>query len=181
MTAAIASRDDWMASLTGRLSDPPEDSPGLHLPPGFIEQYVKHLPNAELLDMKPDRVASLIRAHVALGAVRRPGETKVKVVVPDDDHPGRSTLILIVSDDRPFLVDTVSMNITRRGWSIRAVYHPSTTFAATPKGPSQARLRMTMRASPSRGSASRSFRPWAMRPRSRPSSWSAGSARGWTR
>ena len=124
MTAAIASRDDWMASLTGRLSDPPEDSPGLHLPPGFIEQYVKHLPNAELLDMKPDRVASLIREHVALGAVRRPGETKVKVVVPDDDHPGRSTLILIVSDDRPFLVDTVSMNITRRGWSIRAVYHP---------------------------------------------------------
>ncbi len=124
MAAAIASRSNWIDSLTGCLTDPPEDSPSLKLPDGFIEQYVRHLQDAELLELDPERVARLIRAHVSLGALRAPGETKAKVAVPDAGHPGRSTLILIVSDDRPFLVDTVSMDINRRGWSIRALYHP---------------------------------------------------------
>ena len=124
MAATIASRIDWIDSLNRLLDNPPQDSPTRHLPEGFAEHYVKHLPEAELLQLQPQHVARLIAAHVALGSVRRPGETKATVVLPGDDRPGTSTLVLIVTDDRPFLVDTVSMNITRHGWSIRALYHP---------------------------------------------------------
>ena len=30
----------------------------------------------------------------------------------------------IVTDDRPFLVDSVTMEVLRQGWSIREVFHP---------------------------------------------------------
>ena len=127
MAAVFASRSNWIDKLNRILGEKPKDSPLVVLPGGFAEQYVRHLPDAELLDLEPAHVARLIRAHVALGAVRKPGEAKVGVAAPSADHPGGSTLLMIVTDDRPFLVDTVSMNIIRRDWSIRALLHPQYT------------------------------------------------------
>ncbi|MFT4296747.1 MAG: NAD-glutamate dehydrogenase [Micropruina sp.] len=94
------------------------------MPEGFAENYVRHLPDGELGALDPGQVAGLIAAHLGLGRVRRPGESKVRVQLPDAGRPGASTVILIVTDDRPFLVDTVSMDITRGGWSIRSLFHP---------------------------------------------------------
>ena len=124
MAEEIASRTDWIRKLQSCVADSVKDSSADALPPGFVEQYLRHLPDGELTQLEPAHVAALIEAHLALGRVRRPGEAKVQVVVPADDQPGQSTLILIVTDDRPFLVDTVSMDILRREWSIRALYHP---------------------------------------------------------
>ena len=122
MAAAIASRSDWINELNRCLSNQPKDSSDADLLPGFAERYVQHLPEGELVSLDPAHVAELIRRHVRLGGVRRPGEAKISIVPPSDDRV--STLLLIVTDDRPFLVDTVSMNITRSNWSIRALYHP---------------------------------------------------------
>ena len=33
-------------------------------------------------------------------------------------------MVQIVTDDRPFLVDSVTMEVIRHGWSIREVFHP---------------------------------------------------------
>src|SRR5688500_19202492 len=37
---------------------------------------------------------------------------------------GGATVVQIVTDDRPFLVDSVTMEALRDGWSIRGVFHP---------------------------------------------------------
>ena len=37
---------------------------------------------------------------------------------------GGATVVQIVTDDRPFLVDSVTMEVLRQGWSIREVFHP---------------------------------------------------------
>ena len=37
---------------------------------------------------------------------------------------GGATVVQIVTDDRPFLVDSVTMEVLRHGWSIREVFHP---------------------------------------------------------
>ena len=134
MATTFASRSDWIDTLNRILVDRPKNSSLMEVPGGFAEQYVKHLPDEELLDLEPAHVAELIEAHLALGAVRGPGEAKVSIVVPDAQHPGESTIFLIVTDDRPFLVDTVSMNITRRDWSIRALLHPQFTVQRGPDG-----------------------------------------------
>ncbi|MCW3157446.1 NAD-glutamate dehydrogenase [Micropruina sonneratiae] len=113
--------------MTADLGELVKDSQVGDVPTGFAEQYLRHLPDGELVVLDPQHVARLIEAHLAVGMVRRPGESEVGVRVADANHPGDSTLILIVTDDRPFLVDTVSMNITRRGWSIRGLFHPQVT------------------------------------------------------
>jgi glutamate dehydrogenase len=39
------------------------------------------------------------------------------------------TVVQIVTDDRPFLVDSVTMEVLRQGWSIREVFHPNSGAA----------------------------------------------------
>ena len=60
-------------------------------------------------------------------ASARPGETKVHVYNPDfEQHGWQSphTVIEIVSDDMPFLVDSVTMELGRQGYVIDLVIHP---------------------------------------------------------
>ena len=82
----------------------------------------------ELLGRDPSQLAGLVDAHLAAGAVRRPGEDVVRIVTPHDEaepwDTGGSSLVFIVTDDRPFLVDTVAMEVGRQGWSVRSLFHP---------------------------------------------------------
>jgi glutamate dehydrogenase len=52
----------------------------------------------------------------------------------DDWHLSGSTLLQIVTDDRPFLVDSVTMEITRQDWTIRHVFHPQLVVARNADG-----------------------------------------------
>src|SRR6202012_3045664 len=52
---------------------------------------------------------------------RQPGRASVRVVNPETGFAGRS-LVQVVTDDMPFLVDTVTMNVSQ--WPIHAVIHP---------------------------------------------------------
>ena len=122
MSAVNPSRADWIRRLLGELTGLLENFPELPLPDGFAEHYVRHLPEGELVDLDPAHVAGLIVEHLRLGQLRKAGESEVGLRLPA--QPGASTVLLIVTDDRPFLVDTVSMDITRGGWSIRALFHP---------------------------------------------------------
>ncbi len=122
MSAVNPSRADWIRRLLGELTGLLENFPELPLPDGFAEHYVRHLPEGELVDLDPAHVAGLIVEHLRLGQLRKAGESEVGLRLPG--QPGASTVLLIVTDDRPFLVDTVSMDITRGGWSIRALFHP---------------------------------------------------------
>ena len=62
-----------------------------------------------------------------LAQQRAPGETKVNVYNPDfEQHGWQSphTVIEIVSDDMPFIVDSVTMELGRQGYGIDLVIHP---------------------------------------------------------
>ena len=67
-------------------------------------------------------------AHLELGRTRRRGEDLVALATPSEKadgwSAGGSTLLQVVTDDRPFIVDTVSTALTELGWAIRAVRHP---------------------------------------------------------
>jgi glutamate dehydrogenase len=58
---------------------------------------------------------------------RRPGEAKVRVYTPDLEEHGwqsKHSVVEIVTDDMPFLVDSVTMALTRHGTSIHLGIHP---------------------------------------------------------
>ena len=66
-------------------------------------------------------------AHWQFVQRRRPGERKVHAYTPTlEEHGWQSThsVVEIVTDDMPFLVDSVAMALTRRGSAIHVYVHP---------------------------------------------------------
>ncbi|GLR13137.1 NAD-glutamate dehydrogenase [Chitinimonas prasina] len=68
-----------------------------------------------------------VLAHLKLAATRKAGEAQVRVYNPSfDDHRWQTshTVIELVNDDKPFLVDTVSLALNRLGYGIHLIIHP---------------------------------------------------------
>ena len=73
-------------------------------------------------------VAAVLGLHLALGERRSPGEDLVGAVTPREAttgwSAGGSTVLQVVTDDRPFLVDTVLLALSDAGWALRSLRHP---------------------------------------------------------
>jgi glutamate dehydrogenase len=93
----------------------------------FVRQYYRWVPAADLADRGPIDLYGAAIAHWNLAQHRRPGETKVHVYNPDFEQNGWQsphTVIEVVSDDIPFLVDSVTMELSRQGYSPHLLSHP---------------------------------------------------------
>jgi glutamate dehydrogenase len=66
--------------------------------------------------------ATLVEALLDFMMQRQPGHASVRVLNPAAGHDGRS-VVEVVTDDMPFLVDTVSMILSTE-LQIHAVIHP---------------------------------------------------------
>jgi len=93
----------------------------------FVRQYYRWVPHEDLADRAPLDVYGAALAHLNLARRRAPGETKLRVYDPRfETHGWQSThtAVEIVSDDMPFLVDSVRMELARRGASPHLLIHP---------------------------------------------------------
>jgi len=94
----------------------------------FVAHYLAHVHADDLADRQPEELLGVILQHYRLARHRGVNSDDVLVFTPDADRDGwdlnGSTALQIVTDDRPFLVDSVTMEAIRQGWSIRDVYHP---------------------------------------------------------
>jgi glutamate dehydrogenase len=93
----------------------------------FVRQYFHWVPAQDLRDRSVGDLAGAVLGHWEMAARRRPGETKVTVFNPTADHAGWAspyTVVEIVSDDMPFLVDSVTMEMSRQGYAIELLVHP---------------------------------------------------------
>ncbi|MGY1986250.1 NAD-glutamate dehydrogenase [Blastococcus sp. SYSU DS0669] len=105
---------------------------GAALPPGctadalpaFFRRYYWSEPAEEVLGSDPADLAALALGHLALAEVRLPGVATVDVRgVPGGRGAGR-TVIRLVTDDMPYLVDSVTAEVTRQGFALEHVVHP---------------------------------------------------------
>ena len=93
----------------------------------FVRQYYRRAPAADLKGREPVDLYGAALAHWAFGKDREPGETRVRAYNPTfEQHGWQSphTAIDVVSDDMPFLVDSVSMELSRRELGIHVLVHP---------------------------------------------------------
>ena len=93
----------------------------------FVRQYYQWVPAEDLADRNPLDLYGAAVAHWNLAQQRAPRESKVRVYNPDfEQHGWQSphTLIEIVTDDMPFIVDSVTMQLGRLGYGIDLVIHP---------------------------------------------------------
>jgi glutamate dehydrogenase len=94
---------------------------------GFLERYYRHVPADDLVGRDPVDVFGVATSHRQLAAVRQEGTSNVRVFTPTLEEHGWSsghTVVEVVTDDMPFLVDSVVAELTREDRSIHLIVHP---------------------------------------------------------
>jgi glutamate dehydrogenase len=93
----------------------------------FVRQYYHWVPAKDLADRTPADLCGAVVAHWRTARTRSPGEAKVRVYNPDPEHDGWAspyTVLDVISDDMPFIVDSVTMELSRQGFGIELIIHP---------------------------------------------------------
>jgi glutamate dehydrogenase len=93
----------------------------------FLRAYFHGVAEEDLAERAPRQLASAALAHLAFAARRAPGRSLVRVFNPDggaDGFESRHTLVLTVTDDMPFLVDSLGMVFNRAELAVHLIVHP---------------------------------------------------------
>ncbi len=93
----------------------------------FIRQYYQWVPAQDLQDRNALDLCGAVVSHWRRGHRREPGEVNVGVYNPQLERDGWHspyTVVEIVSDDMPFIVDSVTMELSRQGYGIELIIHP---------------------------------------------------------
>ncbi len=118
----------------------------------FLGRYFLHVATEDLLARQPEDLLGAALAHKDVAHDRPPGTAKVVVFNPTVEDQGWTsghTVVQVVTDDMPFLVDSVSMALGRQGRAIHLVVHPMVTVRRDATG----RLREILDVPPSAGTS----------------------------
>jgi glutamate dehydrogenase len=133
--------DEAKAELLERAARVAENSPGGHLPTGttdestpdrdtvlaFLQRYYLHTAPEDLSGRDPVDIFGAALSHYRLAENRPQGTANVRVHTPTVEENGWTcshSVVEVVTDDMPFLVDSVTNELTRQGRGIHVVIHP---------------------------------------------------------
>ncbi|MCB5169420.1 NAD-glutamate dehydrogenase [Streptomyces bambusae] len=134
--------DEAKAELLARAARVAENSPaGGLLPTGsekaggpdqdtvlsYLQRYYLHTAPEDLVGRDPDDVFGAALSHYRLAEVRPQGTANVRVHTPTVEENGWTSshsVVEVVTDDMPFLVDSVTNELSRQGRGIHVVIHP---------------------------------------------------------
>ncbi|MFF4322007.1 NAD-glutamate dehydrogenase [Streptomyces sp. NPDC001568] len=134
--------DEAKAELLARAARVAENSPaGGLLPTGseprerpdrgttlsYLQRYYLHTAPEDLLDRDPVDVFGGALSHYRLAEKRPQGTANVRVHTPTVEENGWTSshsVVEVVTDDMPFLVDSVTNELSRQGRGIHVVIHP---------------------------------------------------------
>jgi hypothetical protein len=98
----------------------------------LVDRFWRFAADEELVGCTPQEMLAAARAHRELAEHRLPGELKLRLTAPG---PGRPyTVIEIVTDDMPFLVDSVTALLTERHFDVHLLVHPLVVVRREPLG-----------------------------------------------
>ena len=91
---------------------------------GFMGDYYQHLAEEDARSYPQELLAKRADHHREVASGRLPGQAKVAIADEED-----SSVVFVVTDDMPFLVDSVNAELVRQHAAIKLVIHPM--FVAT--------------------------------------------------
>ena len=116
---------DSKDALLAKAAAAAEPMPGVGDMANYLHAYYRHVEVEDLGAAGPDRIAAVALRQAQLAVSRPQGRALVDV------RPGGSAaldatsyVIDIVTDDMPFLVDSITMELGNHGLSARLVIHP---------------------------------------------------------
>ena len=93
----------------------------------FACQYYKCVPEQDLAAASLDDIYGAVLSHWNFAQHRKPGQAKIRVFNPSLEHHGwqcSHTVIEIVVENMPFLVQSITMGINRFGITNHLTIHP---------------------------------------------------------
>ncbi|HZF17824.1 MAG TPA: NAD-glutamate dehydrogenase [Steroidobacteraceae bacterium] len=93
----------------------------------FIRAYYHGVAEEDLRERALENLAAAALAHLALGARRKPGVPLIRVFNPDpatDGWASRHTIVAVVTDDMPFLVDSLGIVFKQQECAVHLIVHP---------------------------------------------------------
>ncbi|MGW5739678.1 MULTISPECIES: NAD-glutamate dehydrogenase [Streptomyces] len=93
----------------------------------FLQRYYLHTAPEDLADRDPVDVFGAAFSHYRLAETRPQGTANVRVHTPTVEENGWTcshSVVEVVTDDMPFLVDSVTNELSRQGRGIHVVIHP---------------------------------------------------------
>src|SRR5207249_5134418 len=103
----------------------------------FIERYYGQVDPEDLLERQPADLYGAALSHWNFARKRATGQARVRVFNPTiEEHGWQSThtIVEIVNDDMPFLVDSVTMEVNRHGLTLHLIVHPIVAINRTSDG-----------------------------------------------
>ncbi|MGI5398587.1 NAD-glutamate dehydrogenase [Streptomyces sp. CA-135486] len=134
--------DEAKAELLARAARVAENGPvGGNLPTGaeqgerpdqdtllsYLQRYYLHTAPEDLADRDPVDIFGAALSHYRLAENRPQGTANVRVHTPTVEENGWTcshSVVEVVTDDMPFLVDSVTNELSRQGRGIHLVIHP---------------------------------------------------------
>jgi glutamate dehydrogenase len=93
----------------------------------FVQRYYGQVDPEDLAERAPADLYGAALSHWNFARRRDPAHARVRVFNPSiEEHGWQSThtIIEIVNDDMPFLVDSVTMEVNRHGLTLHLIIHP---------------------------------------------------------
>ncbi|MFE0024145.1 NAD-glutamate dehydrogenase [Amycolatopsis sp. NPDC059021] len=93
----------------------------------LIRLYYRHIPAEEIVGDDPVDLVGAVRSHLQLAKHRMPGRPAVRLLNPttaEDGWTREATVVQVVTDDMPYLVDSVAAEFARDGVQVQRIVHP---------------------------------------------------------
>jgi glutamate dehydrogenase len=103
----------------------------------FACHFFKRVSDEDIASRPVEAWTAVIAGLFEFVRVRKPGTPRVRVFNPTSAHDGydsHSTAIDIITDDMPFLVDSVSIALSHAGLQVHSVVHPVYSIERDPGG-----------------------------------------------
>ena len=111
-----------------------DDRKGIDL---FLRQYFDNVPVEDMQGRPAEIMGQAAVSHLDFAAVRKPGQALLRILNPSDKQDGYQssyTIVEVVNDNMPFLVDSVSAAIDRQDLTIHTTIHPVLRVRRDEKG-----------------------------------------------
>ncbi|HET7357312.1 MAG TPA: NAD-glutamate dehydrogenase [Nocardioidaceae bacterium] len=94
----------------------------------LLAAYFRHVPAEDVVERSEADLYGAAMSHYELAAERPQGTANIRVLTPTEEEHGWSasghTVVEVVTDDMPFLVDSVTMLLNEQGRTVHGVIHP---------------------------------------------------------
>ena len=129
-------KDELLDKVVDRIREqlPEDQAPQVE---EFVRHYYGWVTPEDLNERSPVDVYGAAVAHWNFARQRTPGTAKIRVYNPRFEEYGwqtTHTVVEMINDDMPFLVDSARMEINRQGYGIHLMIHPMIKVCRDPEG-----------------------------------------------